>query len=100
VPVLLASRLVGVDRVVLSAYDEQVLLAPGQQGVGQVGRERGLPALVRHHQLPVTPHLGVVVDRTEMQQDPLAGRATGDELVVRHRPAVPHHRVELPSADP
>ncbi len=80
-PVLLAARLVGVDRVVLRAYDEHVLRAARVQHVGDVGGERRLTALVRGDELPVDQTLRAVVDSAEVDQDALALGPAGDELV-------------------
>jgi len=99
-PVLLATRHAHVERVLLGAHDDRVLIAVGQ-GLGDIGAEGRLPALVRGHELAVHPDAGAVVDGTEMQDDPLAlGTQPGlRHLLGRDRDAVPDDRVEAGLAD-
>ena len=69
-PVLLAARFGEVVRVVFGANDE---LDRGLIGAsGDVERERRIAALVAAEASAVDPDGGVVVDRAEVQQDPVA----------------------------
>ena len=45
-PVLLAARLRQIERLILGADDDHLLVVAGRQHRGDVGRERGVPALV------------------------------------------------------
>src|SRR5205085_2687928 len=69
-PVLLAPWLVGIVRVVLGTYDEHVGGRAPLERIRDVGGEGGLPADVRDHQVPVAPHAGPVVDRSEVHEQP------------------------------
>ncbi len=82
---LLADRLVGLVGEVLRP-DDQLLRALRVQGVGDVDVEAVVPAAVRGDLAPVHPDLRVVVDRTEVQHEPLALPVVGD----LEGTAVPH----------
>jgi hypothetical protein len=89
-PVLLASGLVDVTRVVGGAYDYLRYLRLAVGGVGDVKRARGVPAPVRTDEHPVDEHLRLVVHRTKVQEHPLV-------LTVRrkgHPAPVPDDPVE------
>ena len=94
-PVLLAARLTGVQWPVLGPHDEKGVLAVARQRPRDIEREGDVPALVLPHEPAVDPHARPVVDRAEVQQDPLSlGRSTSaGQVVGGDRARVPHDRV-------
>src|SRR3546814_18857172 len=66
-PVLLAAWLGQIERVVLGAHDEAVLVAGGDE-LGHLEGERNVAALVAARVPPVHPDVGAVVDGAEVQQ--------------------------------
>ena len=68
-PVLLAARDRLVGKGVLGAHHDDVAMPA--RDAADVGRERGMAALVPRHLLPVHPDRGAVVDRAEMEQEAL-----------------------------
>jgi hypothetical protein len=101
-PVLLAARLLDVGAVVGRAHDHDVLLRGDVrvQQVGHVDRERRLAALVPDRVLPVHPHVGLVVDGAEVQQQPVAAGARAEVGRDRERAPVPQGGVVAVVADP
>ena len=83
-----------VQRVVLGAEHQDVLIAAVAQQVGDVNVERRLTAGVLAHQDAVEPHVGVVVDRAEVQQRAVTGGVAAHQVRSRDRASVPDHRVE------
>ena len=76
-PVLLASGSGEVTRIVISP-DDDVDLAVGTDGVGDVGGERHVAAGVRRDELAVREDPGVAVDGTEVQQHPTSAAGVVD----------------------
>lgn len=91
--ILLTSRLSGIGGEVFGPHHEN-LFSIVLEHFGHIRAERGVPALVPDHEAPVDPHLCSIVDRAEVQQQPLTGAAVGLEGT-----AVPHDPVERPVPD-
>ncbi len=101
-PVLLAAGLLDVGAVVGRAHHDDVRVGRGLrvEQVGDVDGERGLAALVPDGVPAVDPHVGLVVDGAEVQQQPVALRTRAQVGGDRERPAVPERRVVPVVADP
>ena len=94
-PLLLAARLAHVQRLVLSAHDDQRLTLGGQ-GVRDVEGEGDVPALMVAHVLTLDPHAGAVVYGAEVQEHtPGLPRLLpqASQLMRPQGARVPHHRV-------
>lgn len=87
-PVLLATRLSDVPGLVLGPDDHHLLSLAGQL-LGDVQREGRMATLVVTDVASVDPHRGPVVDRSEVQVQPLVRRYWG----CQELPAIPDHRV-------
>ena len=76
-PVLLAARLGEVVRIVVGAHDDRRRRRGRASAVGDVDRERRVAALVPPDERAVDPDRRRVVDRAEVEQQPLAGCERG-----------------------
>lgn len=92
-PVLLAPWLFQVVRVIDRPYHQDLLRRLGKH-IGDIGAEGRVATPVLGHQMPVHPHPGGVVHRTEMQQQAFTRGLRGAEATP-----VPEDPVETRVAD-
>ena len=95
-PILLASRLRQIERLILGAHDDHLVAVAGRQHRGDIGGERGVPTFMPGDKPAIDPDVSPIVDRTEMEHELPAAVGRRD----LNGPPVPDHRVVPGVADP